>query len=234
MVLSFVFPSLLSSGTGSIDCLLPNLLYLPLMKILLATNNRHKAEEIGAILADFNTLSVMTLSEYGEEFPEPVEDGRTLEANAWIKAKEIHDATGLPVLADDTGLEVDTLDGAPGVLSARYAGEDATYDDNCNALLEALKGEDNRAARFRTVLCYVDNARTLFAEGEVRGAITEEKRGEGGFGYDPLFRPDESEKTFAEMTPEEKNRISHRGRALRELHAVLASYVAEQKEEAND
>lgn len=204
------------------------------MNILLATNNRHKAEEIEAILSDLNGISVLTLSDYGRELPEPVEDGVTLEENAWIKAKEIHDATGLPVLADDTGLEVDQLDGAPGVYSARYAGESATYDDNCNALLDAMKGATSRTARFRTVICYVDTLRTLFAEGEVKGMITEEKRGEGGFGYDPIFCPEGSEKTFAEMSSEEKNQISHRGRALRNFHSTFAPYVssAEEREDA--
>ncbi|MCB0710759.1 MAG: RdgB/HAM1 family non-canonical purine NTP pyrophosphatase [Ignavibacteriae bacterium] len=204
------------------------------MNILLATNNQHKAEEIEAILSDLKGVSILTLSDHGQDIPEPVEDGTTLEANAWIKAKEIHDATGLPVLADDTGLEVDALDGAPGVYSARYAGDDATYNDNCNALLDAMKGAASRTARFRTVICYVDSFRTLFAEGEVKGVITQEKRGEGGFGYDPIFRPEESEKTFAEMSSEEKNQISHRGRALRNFHSTFAPYVssAEEREDA--
>ena len=200
------------------------------MIVLLATNNQHKAGEIRTVLSDLEGLSIVTLSELEREIRQSIEDGVTLEANAWIKAKEIHDATGLPVIADDTGLEVDVLDGAPGVYSARYAGEKATYDDNCNALLNALKGESNRVARFRTVICYVDGLRTLFAEGEVEGVITGEKVGEGGFGYDPIFRPNESEKTFAEMSGREKNRISHRGDALRRLHTMLASYVTDSSE----
>lgn len=203
------------------------------MTILLASNNQHKAEEIKAILSDLQDLSIIKLSELEQTIPEPIEDGVTLEANAWIKAKEIHDATGLPVIADDTGLEVHALEGAPGVYSARYAGEDATYDDNCNALIDALKGEVNRMARFRTVICYVDTYRTLFAEGEVEGVITAGKNGEGGFGYDPIFRPNESEQTFAEMTSEAKNKMSHRGRALRNFHATFASYVADFSETTN-
>ena len=197
------------------------------MTILLASNNQHKAEEIKAILSDLQGLSIIKLSDLEQNIPEPIEDGATLEANAWIKAKEIHDATGLPVIADDTGLEIHALDGAPGVYSARYAGENATYDDNCNALLHALKGESNRTARFRTVICYVDTYRTLFAEGEVNGIIAKEKHGTEGFGYDPLFRPDGSKKTFAEMSQEEKNLISHRGRALRNAYTMLAPYISD-------
>lgn len=203
------------------------------MTILLATNNKHKAEEIRTILAELDFLTVLTPADYGEEIPEPVEDGATLEANAWIKAKEIHDATGFPVIADDTGLEVDALDGEPGVYSARYAGEDATYDDNCNALLNALESVQKRDARFRTVICYVDDMRTLFAEGVVEGVITSQKRGGEGFGYDPIFQPTESEKTFAEMSAEEKNRISHRGRALNHFLELFAPYVKEEGEPAN-
>ena len=200
------------------------------MTILLATNNQHKAEEISAILSDLPGVDILRPIDYDGTIPEPEEDGRTLEANAWIKAKEIHDATGLPVIANDTGLEVATLDGAPGVYSARYAGPDATYDDNCNALLAALEGKKDRSARFRTVICYVDSLRTLLAEGEVNGTITEKKRGEEGFGYDPLFQTEGEEKTFAEMSEEEKNDVSHRGRALRHFRDLIAPYLAEEEE----
>ena len=203
------------------------------MNILLATHNRHKAEEIERILADLPGLSLITLQDISLDIPEPIEDGSTLEENAWIKAKEMHDATGLPVLADDTGLEVEALGGAPGVYSARYAGEEATYDDNCHLLLDKLKGRSDRNARFRTVICYVDQFRTLFAEGDVEGEIMESKDGEGGFGYDPIFRPEGAEETFARMTSDEKNRISHRGRAIRNLHALLAPYLSEMTEREN-
>lgn len=195
------------------------------MKILLATNNAHKAEEIRAVLSELNGIEILKPSDLSEPIPEPEEDGETLEENAFIKAREIHEATGLPVIADDTGLEVAALNGAPGVFSARYAGPDATYADNCRKLLSALKGVDDRSARFRTVICYVDSRRTLFAEGSVEGTITREEQGEGGFGYDPVFRPEGHDATFARMTPEEKNLISHRGNALRHFRDVIAPYL---------
>jgi len=198
------------------------------MTILLATNNPHKAEELAAILAGSDGLRVLTLRELDRTVPEPVEDGASLEANAYIKAHEIHTATGLPVIADDTGLEVAALGGAPGIISARYAGEDASYADNCRRLLAELEGAGDRSARFRTVICYVDQYRTLFAEGSVDGEIMRQARGEGGFGYDPLFLPAGSERTFAEMSAAEKNRISHRGRALVQLRGTLAPYLAEE------
>ena len=197
------------------------------MDILIATNNAHKAEELAAILGQIDGVNIVTLRDIPERLPEPVEDGATLEENAYIKAREIHIATGLPVVADDTGLEVAALGGAPGVLSARYAGEDATYADNCRKLLESLEGAGDRSARFRTVICYVDAQRTLFAEGSVDGTILPEMRGEGGFGYDPLFVPAGQKRTFAEISPEEKNRISHRARALAGLGDVLSPYLAD-------
>lgn len=202
---------------------------MDIMNILLATNNAHKAGEIRSALSDFAGVRVITPAELADPIPEPEEDGRTLEENAYIKAREIHDATGMPVVADDTGLEVQALDGAPGVFSARYAGPQATYRDNCRALLKALADTpaEQRAARFRTVLCYVDAERTLFAEGSVQGTILDEERGEEGFGYDPVFQPEGSKKTFAEMSLEEKNAISHRGNALRAFRDVIAPYIAE-------
>lgn len=201
------------------------------MNILLATNNPHKAEEIQSILADLEGITVRTPSELARPIPDPEEDGRSLEENAWIKAYEIYQATGLPVIADDTGLEVYALDGAPGVFSARYASPDATYRENCEELLSRLSGIDDadRSARFRTVICYVDDVRTLFAEGVVEGTITAEYRGEGGFGYDPLFQPAKHHQTFAEMSPEEKNGISHRARALNNLRLVFEEYLVAQQ-----
>lgn len=193
------------------------------MTILLATNNPHKAEEIRAILSDIDGLTVLKPSDLKAPIPDPDEDGATLEENAYIKAGEIHEATGLPVVADDTGLEVAALNGEPGVYSARYAGPDATYEENCIALLDALgrTGTDDRSARFRTVICFTDGVRTLFAEGSVEGTILTESAGGGGFGYDPVFRPDGFDVTFAEMSAEEKNRISHRGRALQAFREQL-------------
>ena len=203
------------------------------MRILLATNNPHKAEELASILGASGELTVLTLRDLPEVPPEPVEDGQTLEANAYIKAREIFEATGIPTVADDTGLEVLGLDGAPGVFSARYAGESATYADNCAKLqaeLAARAGAD-RTARFRTVICYVDPFRTLFAEGSVEGEIVEAPRGDGGFGYDPLFRPYGGDRTFAEMSPAEKNRISHRAQALAAFEESLRPYLGEEKME---
>ncbi len=191
--------------------------------ILIATGNPHKAEELGAILGSIEGTRFITLADLSDRPPEPDEDGATLEANAYIKAREIHLATGLPTIADDTGLEVHGLDGAPGVRSARYAGENATYADNCRQLLDDLRGRSghDREARFRTVICYTDQLRTLFVEGEVIGRIIETPRGESGFGYDPLFLPDGTDRTFAELTPQEKNQISHRARALQKLKSVI-------------
>lgn len=199
------------------------------MRILLATNNPHKAGELAAILGGLDGVEVLTPADLPFSIPEPIEDGDTLEANAYIKAREIFAAAGIPTVADDTGLEVAALGGAPGVYSARYAGEDATYAGNCAKLLDELAGvpDEGRAARFRTVICYVDPLRTLFAEGSVAGRIAAAPAGESGFGYDPLFRPDGEERTFAEMSPAEKNAVSHRGRALAALREILAPYIAE-------
>ncbi len=197
------------------------------MNILLATNNAHKVAELTAILGRLEGVRILTLRDIADVIPEPVEDGETLEANAYIKAQEIHAATGLPVIADDTGLETAALGGAPGVMSARYAGEGASYGDNCRKLLEALEGAGDRSARFRTVICYADASRTLFAEGEVEGTILAGMRGEEGFGYDPLFVPAGEQRTFAEMSLEQKNRISHRALALERLRDVLAPYLAD-------
>ncbi len=196
------------------------------MTILLATNNPHKAEEMAALLDSLDDIAVRTLRQLGLRLPEPLEDGATLEANALIKARETFAATGMPTLADDTGLEVPALGGAPGVFSARYAGPDATYADNCRKLLDALAEGDDRTARFRTVICYVDPLRTLLVDGSVHGTIALMPRGSEGFGYDPLFVPDGSEQTFAEMAPSEKNAISHRARALAALRERLAACLA--------
>jgi XTP/dITP diphosphohydrolase len=204
-----------------------DLLIFTSMRILLATSNPHKASELASILGESGDVTVLTLGDLPTIPPEPVEDGETLEANAYIKAREIFETTGIPTVADDTGLEVIGLDGAPGVFSARYAGESATYADNCAKLqreLAARPGAD-RTARFRTVICYVDPFRTLFAEGNVEGEIVESPRGEEGFGYDPLFRPYGGDRTFAEMSPAEKNRISHRAQALAAFRKILEPYL---------
>ena len=189
------------------------------MRLVLASANPHKAAEITEILLAAG-LDVEILPRPAD-VPEVVEDGLTLEDNARLKAIALCEATGLPSVADDTGLEVDALGGAPGVWSARYAGEDATYADNVQKLLRELQGvpAERRTARFATVaLVRWPDGREVAAIGEVAGDIVEEARGAEGFGYDPVFRPTEGDgRTFAEMTPAEKHAVSHRGRAFRTL-----------------
>ena len=183
------------------------------MKLLVGTRNQHKLEEIRAILA-LPGLELVGAEEYGD-LPDVVEDGDTFEANAIKKAATLAAETGLWTLADDSGLEVDALDGAPGVYSARYAGEPADYAANNAKLVEALRGRDDRSARFRCVvaLCSPGGVSET-VDGRCEGHIIEIGRGAEGFGYDPLFVPDGGSLTFAEMAAEDKNRISHRGRAL--------------------
>ncbi len=187
------------------------------MRLVLASANPDKAAEIRAILA----RSGVELVARPESVPEVAETGDTLEENARLKAVALATATGLPAVADDTGLLVDALDGAPGVLSARYAGEEATYADNVAKLLAQLDGvaPGARRARFETVAlaCWPDG-REVLARGTVEGVIATEARGTGGFGYDPVFVPAEGDgRTFAEMSSEEKHALSHRGRAFRSL-----------------
>jgi len=189
------------------------------LKLVLATANPHKAREIEAVLRA--TGLAVELVPRPPSVPDVDETGDTLEDNARLKAQALCEATGMGALADDTGLEVDALDGAPGVFSARYAGEDATYADNVNKLLGALDGvpADARRARFATVaLARWPDGREVAALGELDGTIATEPRGSGGFGYDPVFVPDDGDgRTFAEMAPEEKDAVSHRGRAFRTL-----------------
>jgi XTP/dITP diphosphohydrolase len=190
-----------------------------LVKLVLATANPDKAAEIRAVLLDAG-LTVELLSR-PDDIPEVEEDGATLEENARLKAVALCVATGLPAVADDTGLSVDALDGAPGVYSARYAGEDATYADNVDKLLTELGDVETtgRRARFTTVaLAHFPDGREVAAIGEVEGVIATAPSGAGGFGYDPVFVPLEGDgRTFAEMTAAEKHRVSHRGRAFRSL-----------------
>ena len=193
------------------------------MKLVLATANPDKAAEIRAVLLDAG-LDV-ELAPRPADVPEVDETGATLEENARLKAVALCEATGLPAVADDTGLAVDALDGAPGVYSARYAGEDATYADNVEKLLGALAGVEAsaRTARFSTVaLAHWPDGREVAAIGEVEGTIAGEARGAAGFGYDPLFVPDEGDgRTFAQMSADEKHALSHRGRAFRGLVKAL-------------
>jgi XTP/dITP diphosphohydrolase len=191
-----------------------------MIQLVLATHNRHKCEELLKILqAELgNSIEVLTLDDITPAIGEIEETGTTLEENALIKARTVHEITKLPTVADDTGLEVAALDGAPGVYSARYSRENATYASNVSKLLTEMSGIKNRSAKFSTVIAYIDdqNDKHLF-RGEIDGIIGTEPRGSNGFGYDPIFIPTEktSGRSFAEMTDEEKNAISHRGRALR-------------------
>lgn len=188
-------------------------------KLVFASNNAHKLSEIRAILGD--RLEIISLSDLQchEEIPETAD---TLEGNALIKARYVWEHYGLYCFADDTGLEVDALGGAPGVYSARFAGEHASFEDNVSLLLERLSGvAAPRRARFRTVIALIDEYGTHFFEGSVDGEITLERSGEHGFGYDPIFRPEGREETFAQLTEQEKNSMSHRGRAVQKLVRYL-------------
>ncbi|HEY3196568.1 MAG TPA: XTP/dITP diphosphatase [Nitrospirales bacterium] len=185
------------------------------MELVLATRNQHKVTEITGMLADFG-IQVRSLAEFPCA-PEVIEDGTTYEENALKKARSAAAFTGKPSLADDTGLEVDALDGQPGVHAARYAGEHCNFEDNIRKLLAALKGvpKERRAARFVCVMALVmPDGREELVRGELEGRITEEPAGAGGFGYDPVFFSLQAKKTLAELTADEKNRISHRRRAL--------------------
>jgi len=188
------------------------------MELVFATNNKHKIREISDLLdKDFKILGLADLN-ISEEIPE---DANTLSENALFKARFVHDRTGLNVFADDTGLEVDALGGAPGVYSARYAGEGRSFDDNITKLLGEMEGAENRSARFRTVIALIFNGKEYLFEGKVEGVITRERRGDGGFGYDPVFLAEGYGLTFAEIPLSEKNLISHRARAMRKLLAFL-------------
>jgi XTP/dITP diphosphohydrolase len=198
------------------------------MKIVLATHNRHKVEEIRNILSDPSfvrtslPLELLSLDNF-PEIGEIIEDGATLEENARKKARTVFEKTGLLSLADDTGLEVDALDGRPGVYSARYAGENATYEGNNRKLLGELKDVpfEKRTAKFRCVISIVGNGIDEVAIGEVPGRILDEVRGKNGFGYDPLFQPHGYGISYAEMDPDIKNKLSHRAKALEEAKEIL-------------
>lgn len=190
------------------------------MRLLLASHNAHKLEEIRAILRGA-PVELLDLSAF-PAVPEPPEDGATFIANALQKARFVHGATGLLCLADDSGIEVDALDGAPGVRSKRFTPE-ATAAANNAELLRRLGERADRRARFRCAIALVGPTGEATAEGRVEGRIARQPRGAGGFGYDPLFLPDESPgRTMAELSPDEKNHISHRGRALQALPELLA------------
>ncbi|MEY2404826.1 MAG: XTP/dITP diphosphohydrolase [Acidimicrobiaceae bacterium] len=193
-----------------------------MMQFVSASANPDKVEEMRAVLAPIG----IELLPRPADVPEVVEDAPTLEGNARLKAVAVCEATGQPALADDTGLEVDALGGAPGVFTARYAGQGATYADNVSKLLDALadlEEPEERMARFRTVaLARFPDGREVVAAGWVDGTIALDRRGDHGFGYDPVFEPVEAEgRTFAQLTIDEKNGISHRARALRALAELL-------------
>ena len=188
-------------------------------RLIFATNNKHKVEEVRAALNGI--VEIVTLSEAGlsGEIPETAD---TLQGNALQKASWVWERTHTDCFADDTGLEVDALGGAPGVYSARYAGEHCSFDDNIDKLLAALEGERNRKADFRTVICLIENGEVRYFEGRVDGQILTERHTNGeGFGYDPVFMPDRFAVSFAEMPLEVKNSISHRGLAVKKLAEYL-------------
>ncbi len=191
-------------------------------KIIFATNNPHKLKEIKEILGD--GFDIVSLKELGFSGDIP-ETGKTLLENASQKSHFIYDKYGGDCFADDTGLEVDALNGEPGVYSARYAGENCSYSDNVNKLLKEMEGKSDRRARFKTVISLILDDKEYFFEGTVEGKITEQPRGDSGFGYDPVFMPDGYNITFAEMSPEEKNKISHRGKAVKKLVEFLKNQL---------
>lgn len=189
------------------------------MKIVLATRNPGKLVELRALLGQ-KEIEVLSSGQNGD-VPEVVEDGRTLEENALKKARALARLSQLPSLADDTGLEVAALNGKPGVHSSRFAGPDANDAENRRKLLAALEQVSDRSARFRTVLAYVDGGEVHYFDGTCEGRIARTERGSHGFGYDSIFIPTGSDHTFAQMTPFEKNAVSHRARALRAFTAFL-------------
>jgi XTP/dITP diphosphohydrolase len=190
-----------------------------IMKIVFATNNDHKLTEIGHLLGGSFTLLSLKDIKMTEDIPE---DFPTLEGNAKFKARFIHKATGMNVFADDTGLEIESLDGKPGVHSARFAGSEKNFSANTEKVLMLMKGEKNRKARFRTVIALIIDGSEYLFEGIVNGNILTGKRGIGGFGYDPIFIADGEEKSFAEMSLSEKNKISHRALAFEKLKLFLS------------
>ncbi|HQG21523.1 MAG TPA: non-canonical purine NTP diphosphatase [Bacteroidales bacterium] len=189
------------------------------MELVFATNNKHKIKEINDLLDDNFTILGLADTGITEDIPEEAE---TLEENALFKARYVHEKTGLNVFADDTGLEVPSLGGAPGVHSARYAGESKSFDDNIEKLLREMKDMTERSARFRTVIALILDGSEYLFEGMVEGEIIRERRGSGGFGYDPVFLASGYDLTFAEIPLSEKNRVSHRAKAMRKLIGFLS------------
>ena len=190
------------------------------MELVLASNNKHKLNEISNIIS--NVCVLKSLSDIGCSVDIP-ETQPTIEGNAIQKARFIYDRFKMNCLADDTGLEIETLDGAPGVISARFAGVGCSFSDNMRKVLMLMEGKTNREAAFRTIFCLIIDGKEYLFEGRVDGIILEQERGENGFGYDPIFQPVGYDKTFAEMSLELKNTFSHRARACMKLVEFLGS-----------
>lgn len=197
------------------------------MKLVFATNNQHKADEIKALLLE--GIEILTLKEAGIliDIPEPHD---TLEANATEKSSTIYNMIQTSCFSEDTGLEVEALNGEPGVKSARYAGENRSFDDNISKLLSKLEGQSNRKARFRTVVSLIIDGKETQFEGICEGNILTERQGSGGFGYDPVFIADGADKSFGEMTMEEKSLYSHRKKAVEKLVVFLNNLTATTKQ----
>lgn len=183
-------------------------------ELIFATNNKHKLQEVSELLHNIVTIYSLAEKDLAGDIPETAD---TLQGNALQKAQWVWERTHQNCFADDTGLEVEALGGAPGVYSARYAGEHCTFDDNVNKLLDALDGQCNRRACFRTVICLIEEGKPTYFEGRVDGSILTERYGKEGFGYDPIFMPNRFGVSFAEMPLEVKNKISHRGLAVQKL-----------------
>ena len=193
--------------------------------IVIATHNPDKKKEILIALRELG-VNILFLDNF-PEIGEIEETGSTLLENSLIKARTVSAITGIPAIADDTGLEVDALNGAPGIYSARYAGINVSYEDNVRKLLSEMSSTDmdSRTARFRTVVSFHSTNKELWTEGVIEGSITMGAIGTGGFGYDPVFRVEQTGKTFAEMTRREKNKVSHRGVALKKMYKLLKENI---------
>ena len=189
-------------------------------KICFVTGNKNKLREVQKLLLSYNLLSLEDL-DFSDDIPE-TED--TIDGNAFLKADHIHKKFGLSCFSDDTGLFIESLDGQPGVMSARFAGSNCNSEDNISLVLEMLSGIENRKAFFRTVICLIVNGKVNYFHGEVKGQISKEKAGYKGFGYDPIFIPDGFNKTFSEFTLDEKNELSHRAIAVNKLVNFLNGY----------
>jgi XTP/dITP diphosphohydrolase len=198
-------------------------------ELIFATQNAHKATEILSLFNEeyphfADHFKLITLKDLGFSGDIPEEED-SLEGNAMAKARFVFEKFGKDCFADDTGLEIDSLDGRPGIYAARYAGEGCSFDDNINKVLNEMQGKTDRSARFRTVIALIYNGHEFLFSGAVEGSILEQRRGGTGFGYDPIFLPEDSDLSFAEMSLEDKNAISHRGEAVRALAAFLHTFA---------